>query len=415
MAVQVLSDMSAFLREWFVSETAEIMSYRSAPLFSWLQKNASQDGAGGSQAKFPLVSALGGGASATFSSAQSDTSTSTATGFVFPWTKHYAAIQLDRLAMMATTPAGKKAIMEKLKVEIEAKTRLFKETLNAKLYRNGTGSRGQRASVSSNTITLVNAHDAHCWEVGMTLVAASSETGALRAGSTTVTKVTRPYGTATAGSITVASAAAITSFADNDYLFISGDAQAGASAPICPYGLDALFPTSDPGGSDSFGGINRSQDPVRLAGVRVDGAQLSVRDALIQLVEDTMDVPSAIFTHPNVITALKRSENNSVRYTEVTSSTKAKLSFNAVAIDTAKGVIPIIGDRHCFVNRAYALHAPTLYLSCVNPQLPDFVVGDDGQKIIMPSSDGYEIRLTGYMAFGSTAPGNNGVAFNLSV
>lgn len=411
---QNLTDFNDFLREWFVTEAAEVMSFRNAPLVSWLMKECGQDGAGGSKAVFPLVWALGGGTSATFSSTQSDTNSAQIDKFSHDYMNHYTTIQLDRKSMMATTPAGKKAIMTMLAVALEAKTRSWKENLNVKLYRNGTGSRGQRASISSNIITLAVANDANNFEVGQKIVAASSETGALRTGSAIVTKVTRPFGTATAGKVEVDNAAGITSFADNDYLFVSGDAHAGASYK-CPWGLDALFPTADPGGLDSFGGINRSQDPVRLAGVRVDGTGLSVRDALINLVEDTLDIPSAIFTHPNVIKVLKASENNALRYTEVKSMGNAKLSFKGVEIETSKGAVPLIGDRHCFANRAYALHGPTLTLAAVNSSLPDIVNGDQGNQIIMPSDDGYEIRLTGYLALGSRAPGNNGVAFNLGV
>ena len=46
-------------------------------------------------------------------------------------------------------------------------------------------------------------------------------------------------------------------------------------------GLGAWLPSSAPGSTDSFFGVNRSSDATRLGGIRFDGSSLPLEEALI--------------------------------------------------------------------------------------------------------------------------------------
>src|SRR5262249_16336999 len=73
------------------------------------------------------------------------------------------------------------------------------------------------------------------------------------------------------GKVTVANAAAITAFADNDFLFRSGDFKGNTSVFIIA-GLGAfIWPDESP---TVLYGMTRTSDPQRLAGCRVASADL---------------------------------------------------------------------------------------------------------------------------------------------
>lgn len=97
----------------------------------------------------------------------------------------------------------------------------------------------------------------------------------VRAGYTYVTAVNRSTGT-----VTVNSAAAITAFADNDYLFPRGDIDGEIK------GLEAWIPAADPGAT-SFFGVDRSVDVTRLGGLRKDLSGKPIEEALMEACELT--------------------------------------------------------------------------------------------------------------------------------
>src|SRR5690606_37988352 len=114
--------------------------------------------------------------------------------------------------------------------------------------------------ISTNTITLTEADDVRNFKIGMTLIASANADGSTpRTGSAVVTAVDEDTGT-----VTVDSAAGITSFANSDYLFRKGD------PGTCVDGLEVMFPLTAPTTGDSFRGVDRSVDVRRLAGCRVN-------------------------------------------------------------------------------------------------------------------------------------------------
>lgn len=191
----------------------------------------------------------------------------------FSFKRDYAHVKLDSEVLLASQGDGASMSAQ----EAATKAALMTHALQVKLQiiRNGGNSRGQVLSGEGTaTITLKNKEDACFFLPGM-WVYASSDDGAqaapagLRNGGAAVQigKVNLAKGqltNATGGNWT----AVIGALTADDHLFRRGDY--GAAAPNGFFGLDAWFPTSDPGASDSYGGINRSTAPDKLAGMRVD-------------------------------------------------------------------------------------------------------------------------------------------------
>lgn len=165
------------------------------------------------------------------------------------------AVQLDGEAMAACKDEG--AFYDFTTKEVD---RILLETgdrLAFDLFRDGNGIRGRRASLNSNTITLSNAADVRNFKVGMTVGFDDTSTGlSPLTGSTTVTAIDED-----AGTITVASIAAISGHANNDYIFVAGD------PGTCMEGFEACTPLTAPSAT-LFRTIDRTTDIVGYSGVR---------------------------------------------------------------------------------------------------------------------------------------------------
>lgn len=156
---------------------------------------------------------------------------------------------------------------------VQSQTKGVADTLGAdlgfELFRDGSGKRGQRASISTNTITLSTASDTRHFRVGMELAAGPNADGSsLRSGNAIVTSVS-----ISAGTVTVDSAAGITSFADNDYLFRKSGVANGLA------GFQKIIPLTAPTGGDSFRSVDRSVFVELLSGSRLDNSALTIDEA----------------------------------------------------------------------------------------------------------------------------------------
>ena len=163
------------------------------------------------------------------------------------------------------------AFLDLVTMESEGIFREMGDTCAFQLQGDGYAARGQRASASTDVITLAVADTARNFKEGMVVVASPNADGTSpRSGSTYIVKVDED-----AGTIELNSAAAISSFADNDYLFRSGETAADGTVID---GMESIIPLTAPGGSDSFRSVNRSVNPTRLAGRRLNDTTTSIEE-----------------------------------------------------------------------------------------------------------------------------------------
>lgn len=211
----------------------------------------------------------------------------------------------------------------------------------------GNGIRGQRASASTNVITLAGAHTARNFKVNMTVGASANADGSSpRTGSTYVTAVDIANNT-----ITLNSAAAITSFANSDYLFRVGDPAA------CFTGMEQIIPLTAPVfSSDSFRNVDRGQYPELLAGSRLADTGYLPEDAAGYVATLLNATAGKRATHcalnPLVFHGVARRANAKREYLK---GNGADIGFEAITVWTSAGPIKMYADPDCPMNRGRVL------------------------------------------------------------
>lgn len=261
-------DMTSFdaaLKAHYTSDTVENLVYSDNPLLALIPK---YEKFGGKNLPIPIIYGTGQGRSATFSNAQTGAgNTSTLVeDFVLTPIRDYSIARIDGMTI-AASQGDANSFMEAVTTEIDGAIMNLKNTLARDLFRGGWGTVGIISAISSDTITLTVPEDVDNFEVGQVCVFADSESGdTLRNSGTglTVDAVDRDAGTVSFS----AAVSTETGTVVGDYIFIKGDRQNSATPTrLKVSGLEAWLPTTAPS-STAFFGVNRSADPVRLAGVR---------------------------------------------------------------------------------------------------------------------------------------------------
>lgn len=288
------------------------------------------------------------------------------------------------------------------------------------MYSDGSGSRGQISSITSGVITLTQPAQVVNFEVTMSLVSYSVS------GSTPTISTTGAQGyiiavDRTAGTITVAatqggSAATPTNWSTSfPYLAVEGDVNFVSSGLLTANclkvsGLGAWIPTTAPGGSDSFWGVNRSADVTRLGGVRFDGTNETIEEALIDassLLAREGGQADMCFTNFASWAALEKSLGSKVQYVDVKHE-EADIAFAGIRIHSPYGPITVIPDRNCPALTAYLLQMDTVKVRSLGKMPHILTYGLEGlEGLRVGTADALEIRIGYYGNITFNAPGWN--------
>lgn len=301
----------------------------------------------------------GAAAGTNFSTAQSNVSPIKGVQFSMTPKVRYRIAQVDGVSSVLSM--GDANAFENLIVaEMRGTANGMMNDLGFDLFRDGTGARGTRSSASSNDITLTAKSDARNFFVGMTVVAGTSTTS-LRVGSTTVTAVNYDSGV-----VSLASAAAIASFADNDLLFRQGE-----TGNILAEGLAAIIPLTAPVlGVDSFRGKDRGQQTTLLAGVRIaaDGStpeELAMR-AAAAIFDAGGDSDTFVMSPLNCQALCNR---GSAKITYPDGGGTMTIGFTGAVLQSPAGQLKLVSDPDCPANRGYILKKSTWQIEYGGPSL----------------------------------------------
>jgi hypothetical protein len=311
----------------------EVETARVSPALALIKKNT---GWVGDALTTVIPYGHGAGRSADITKAIAASANSKNAKFTHYSAHNYAVFTVDNEALLASkNDSG--AVVKHLYRESQGKHEVIMTDLAQDLYRNGDGAKGRRASASTNVITLTNPDDSVNFNIGDAVIAATATTGGtLRSGSTTVASVDYDNGT-----VTLTSAAGITSFADNDYLFVDGDR--GAKL----YGFDAWIPATV--SATTFGGVDRSVNPYLLAGVRYDGSNGLVRDAIsggISRCGRVKGKPSHAFLSYEYFDALQMEMDNKRNFVDVMAR-NVEINFRGIEFNAPNGgSVIVLPDTH---------------------------------------------------------------------
>jgi hypothetical protein len=293
--------------------------------------------------------------------------------------------------------------------EIDALYTQMADVLATYQYSNGGNSIGRRSSLSTNTVTLTEPSSVMNFEIGMSVSASSADgsstSDALRSGSTTVSSIDRA-----AGTVTLASAAAITSFADNDYLFRTGDFVGNTGISIFPGVQAFLWGSSTP---PALYGMTRTADPVRLSGAYVgasDVSGLSMEERLQKLgayMTGRYKGPGAEswFLNPEDWQDLAVGlQSKGIRPLE---DKDTAFGYQAIQMVAGGKLCKVYADRYCPKGTAFALRLSDWTMYSVGELISP--LSDDGVTMLRQSTaNSYEYRLVSYPAMVCQAPGFSG-------
>lgn len=399
--------LAAVLKTQYTQKKVNLMVYPKNPFYAMVRKDTNFLG------DFKVVALRQGapqGRAAQFAVAQTNITPSSYKRFAVTRVRDYALAEITTEAAEASAKdAG--ALLRGLKSEIDGAMYTCMRSAAINMFRNGGGARG-RISADSNpatpTITLANITDIVNFEVGMVLNTSTTDgtTGAKKTGTVTVAAVDRDAGTITAtGNWT----AGIATAATNDYIFQNGDFDATNSMIA---GLAAWIPTSAPSATPFFG-LDRSTDPVRLAGVRftsMSGAPIeSILINCAARVAVNGGQSDVAFLNPLDYVNLVNALGSKVIYDKVQASDQAEIGFDTVKIWGPMGPINVVADINCPQGLCYMLQLDTWAFETLNgaPRILDL----DGNNLLRVSnSDSYQIRIGYYGNLTCEAPGFNAVA-----
>jgi hypothetical protein len=365
--------------------------------------------------KYVVVSiAPGAGGSASIANAIANQSATQQIRFSLGRKKLYEVGSIDGEAIAVARNGGgdnsKGAILDIVKHAMKRARDAFARTFGRAVWGSGGGSRGKVLSGQTTaTITLTARADGVGFFKGMVLQSAPND------GYTTVTSPNAGKGSilsinrktsANTCQITASQAwnTLIPAIAANDFLFRDGDYS------NYPSGIPGWAPTADPGGGDSFLGINRSTagDMNYLSGWRIAGSgqpkQQSLIDAAAEAKMNNVDVRTAFLNPLDMRDAFK--EQSSYKTIDVKTD-QPNIGYEGIRLLASVGALTVLEEADVPQGNFWLIN-PGQDWTCRSagdcPMLLDF----DGIKSFLrnPSGDDYQFRLGCYMNFENAEPVN---------
>jgi len=391
--------IDALLKEYYDDGALVNETYIDNPLWARMSKQESIGNVTGRHFVHPVVFASSQGRSRTFSRAQArGTATNEqSVDFLVPRVTNYQLATVQTEAVLQTK-GDRGAFVDILTLITDNAVRNLGLAQAHSMYGNGSESLGQIGSISTSVITLKNTDQSLNFEVGMELdLAAAEVTGAVEtygsgAHGLLVIKVDRVNNTITVGTPAgvacnvTDSTDGIPTAAPDDFIFVRGDRNLGMQ------GVQAWVPYGGVTTSDSFLGVNRSVDPVRLAGNFLDASQLAIEDAFIQAANNVAKQGGKLthfFIPYNKYAQLLKSQSAKVTIVE---EVNPDISFEGLQVLTAKGPVLVMPDRNCPSNRMFGLDINSWAYTHVGDPVQMFNL-DGNTWLRQASDDGLEIRF----------------------
>ncbi len=391
-----LTSFEAALKEHYTSDRVENMVYEDNPLLAMMAK---MEQFGGKNLPIPIIHGNPQGRSATFSTAQANKTNSQLKDFVLTRARDYSLASIDNETMEASK-GNSNAFLEAATVEIDGAIHSATRSLAIAMYGTGSGSIGASAgSTTGTTLTLSDEEDITNFEVGMELVFSTADGGgSVKSGSVTIVGVDRDAGTATVDAMTAIDGG--TGVAAADFVFVEGDYDLKIS------GLRAWIPNAAPSAT-AFFGVDRTADSTRLGGIRFDGSNLPIEEALVSAaarVAREGGRPDVCFLSYSKFADLEKALGSKVQYVDV--QVNASIGFRGIRVHGPRGDIRVIADQNAPQDRAFMLQMNVwkLYSLGKAPKILD----TDGLRFLRDSAaDSVEVRVGYYAQMGCRAPGFN--------
>lgn len=393
-----LSNFAPALKQYYSTMRVENMVYKDHPFLAMVNKD---EKFGGKNMPLPIVHGNPQGRSATFSTAKKNKTNSQLKDFLLTRDKDYSLASIDNETAEASENDSQ-AFLKALTLEIDGAMQSATNSLASDLFNDGSGVIGQVGSLpTADSVQLTDAESVVYFENSMQMEFSLTKAGVTKVGIAQIVKVDRDLGIVTfaAGELATIGVAAA------DFISVEGDKNLKLK------GLEAWLPIVAPTSGDNFFGVDRSVDPTRLAGVRVDGSALPIEEALIKGAARTNREggrPDCCFVSYSTFEDLEKALGSKVQYMVSQAFGRADIGFEGIAIKSNKGTINVIADPFCPADRAYMLTMKSWKLASLKKAIR--ILDLDGNRMLRESdADAVELRIGGYRQLGCNAPGHNAV------
>lgn len=399
-----LAALTNILKTRYDQKVFHQLFYRKAPFTGQIRKD---EKFGGNNARISLRYGAPQGGSFQLPIAMANVTSSSDIGFLLTRAKDYQVSGISGEAL-AAGDGDENTIYNTLRGEMEGSMRNLNRSLQIAAWRNGGGQRAQLSNTTTATTvgTLLQAADITGFEVQMRMDLAADDgynnggtlAGVRSGGPLTVIAVDRTAGTVTFN----ANISTLTGATTTDYLFRNGDYSLGSA------GVLRWLPPTAPVTGDNHFGVDRSVDPVRLAGVRYSGSGGNKEETIIDAAElvgrEGAEDVTCFLNNLDRADIIKSLGSKAVY--EPSSSTDGDIGYRALNIEGPDGTIKVFSDVNVPRGKFFLLEMDTWVLKSAKgvPRILD----DDGLKMLREANnDGYQWRMGGYFQYGCEAPGYN--------
>ena len=399
-----LAALTNILKTRYDQKVFHQLFYRKAPFTGQIRKD---EKFGGNNARISLRYGAPQGGSFQLPIAMANVTSSSDIGFLLTRAKDYQVSGISGEAL-AAGDGDENTIYNTLRGEMEGSMRNLNRSLQIAAWRNGGGQRAQLSNTTTATTvgTLLQAADITGFEVQMRMDLAADDgynnggtlAGVRSGGPLTVIAVDRTAGTVTFN----ANISTLTGATTTDYLFRNGDYSLGSA------GVLRWLPPTAPVTGDNHFGVDRSVDPVRLAGVRYSGSGGNKEETIIDAAElvgrEGAEDVTCFLNNLDRADIIKSLGSKAVY--EPSNSTDGDIGYRALNIEGPDGTIKVFSDVNVPRGKFFLLEMDTWVLKSAKgvPRILD----DDGLKMLREANnDGYQWRMGGYFQYGCEAPGYN--------
>ncbi len=418
------SNQLAALKELYVDDKDYMKNivYSKNPFLALVPKNESPDGFAGKYIPVPLEYGNPQGRSHSFSNAQNQQTASDVVSYFVYAIQDYQLVTITNL-LMEQTKNNAGAFVDEASRTLDNGFRNLSNNMAFELFYGGTASRGQISaagvtySAPNLSFTLANSQTVVQFEVGMTMQSSTTDGGAALQNAPgtidaiQITSVNRGTGAITG---TVVQGAPQSSWAAGGYLQVLGDIGIGGSSTIAGMlglsGLASWVPAVDPPSSDNFWGVNRSADPTRLGGLRYNASSQSISEGITNALafgnREGADFDLIVLDFSSYSTLINEL-GAKVQYVQIEHD-EVEVAFEAIHFHSAYGKIPVLADRSCQSQTAWALTMDTWKLRTLGKAPHILTYGMEGlEGLRVGNADALEIRIAYYGNLICSAPGWN--------
>jgi hypothetical protein len=413
MATTDLTVLDPVIKEHYSPFELARMAMQKNKATGMLAKSQKKTNAGGREWVQPIMTALPGGGSTSFTIAvtNANNNTSSYKAFLVKRTAHYRLARVDNQAIEATA-TGDEDAFESAFDEFDNAIEAEGNYMNFRFFRTGNGEVGVIdgvSNVASPNITFLDIASVWGVRAGEVLQASATLGSVLRAGTITILSITRATGALV---LTGNGTAGIAALVNTDFLYLNGDGS-NAGAFTSASGLADWVPDVAPSATTYFG-VDRTSETEFLGGVRISGlAGQSIANLLVDavaLVDNIGGDPDVVWLNPVTFGTLTKQMEGKWIMTSAVGYDGVKLAtigYKGFSVNLNGKDLTLYTDRCCPLKRIYVLTWSSWCMFSAGPA-PNFLQKRAGSIIkVSEAADAYEARVGEYYNFSCKAPGYN--------